>query len=98
MLGTGLIGRFYTMSLQNFRGKDEIKVVCSGQLENAKKFAEEFGIPVTRYVDYKALMGDTSDNIPGVPGIGPKTAATLIATHGKLETLFANIDMCTAPG
>ncbi|HEX9387562.1 MAG TPA: Gfo/Idh/MocA family oxidoreductase [Anaerolineales bacterium] len=45
MLGTGLIGRFYTMSLQNFRGKDEIKVVCSSQLENAKKFADEFGIP-----------------------------------------------------
>ena len=56
-------------------------------------FADDFGIPVTRYVDYKALMGDTSDNIPGVPGIGPKTAATLIATHGKLETLYANIDM-----
>ena len=45
LLGTGLIGRFYTMSLQNFRGKDEIQVVCSGKLENAKKFAQEFGIP-----------------------------------------------------
>jgi DNA polymerase I len=56
-------------------------------------FEEEFGFPVTRYVDYKALMGDPSDNIPGVPGIGPKTAAQLIATHGKLETLYANIDM-----
>ncbi len=56
-------------------------------------FEAEFGLPVTRYVDYKALMGDTSDNIPGVPGIGPKTAAQLVATHGKLETLYANIDM-----
>ena len=40
MLGTGLIGRFYTMSLQNFRGKDEIKVVWSNKLDNAKKFAD----------------------------------------------------------
>src|SRR5215212_9366811 len=45
MLGTGLIGRFYTMSLQNFRGKDEIKIVSSSKLENAKKFAQEFSIP-----------------------------------------------------
>jgi DNA polymerase I len=56
-------------------------------------FQEDFGLPVTRYVDYKALMGDTSDNIPGIPGIGPKTAAQIVATHGKLETLYANIDM-----
>ena len=45
MLGTGFIGRFYTMSLQNFRGKDEIKIVYSSKSENAGKFAEEFGIP-----------------------------------------------------
>lgn len=56
-------------------------------------FEAEFGFPVQRYVDYKALMGDPSDNIPGVPGIGQKTAGQLVATHGKLETLYANIDM-----
>ncbi len=37
MLGTGLIGRFYTMSLQNFRGKDEIKIVCAGQAGKGEK-------------------------------------------------------------
>jgi len=45
LLGAGLIGRFYTMSLLNFRGKDEIKIVCAVTAEEAKKFAEEFGIP-----------------------------------------------------
>jgi len=56
-------------------------------------FAAEYGFPVERFVDYKALMGDPSDNIPGLPGVGPKTAAKLIATHGKLENIYANIDM-----
>jgi len=45
MIGTGLIGRFYTMSLLNFRGRDEIKVACASKHENAAKFAKEFGIP-----------------------------------------------------
>ncbi len=45
MIGTGLIGRFYTMSLKHFRGKDEIVMACSKEEEEAAKFAEEFGIP-----------------------------------------------------
>ena len=44
MLGAGLIGRFYTMSLQNYRGKDEIKVICSADPAEASKFAQEFNI------------------------------------------------------
>lgn len=61
-------------------------------------FAEEFGFSVDRYLDYKALMGDPSDNIPGVAGIGPKTAAKLVATYGHLEQLYANIDMVKPDG
>ena len=53
---------------------------------------EKFGVPPEAVVQVQALMGDTSDNIPGVPGIGPKTAATLIAAHGDLETLYDNLD------
>ena len=45
MLGTGLIGRFYTMSLLGFRGKDEIKVACAATEQDASKFAKEFNIP-----------------------------------------------------
>lgn len=56
-------------------------------------FEAEFGFPVERYVDYKALMGDPSDNIPGLAGVGPKTAAKLISTFGKLEHIYANLDL-----
>ncbi len=43
-------------------------------------------------VDVLALMGDTSDNVPGIPGIGPKTAGTLIAEHGSVEALFERLE------
>ena len=47
--------------------------------------------------DLFALVGDSSDNVPGVPGIGPKTAAELIGVHGSLETLYARIEMIQKP-
>jgi len=50
------------------------------------------GIPPSMVGDILALMGDTSDNIPGVPGIGPKTAAKLIMEYGSIEGLYDNID------
>jgi predicted dehydrogenase len=91
MLGTGLIGRFYTMSLQNFRGKDEIKIVCSNRFENAKKFAEEFGIP--RWTDDMAeaiqdLEIDTF--IVGIPNYLHKKVVLLAAEAGKAI-------LCTKP-
>jgi DNA polymerase-1 len=51
--------------------------------------AERWGVPAERIGDVLALMGDASDNVPGVPGIGPKTAAQLIQEYGDLETLLA---------
>ncbi|MCC2656554.1 MAG: polymerase [Panacagrimonas sp.] len=50
---------------------------------------ERFGVPPERIVDFLALMGDTSDNIPGVPGVGEKTAAKLIAEYGSAENVVA---------
>lgn len=61
-------------------------------------FAEEFGFQVERYLDYKALMGDPSDNIPGVAGIGPKTAARIVSSYGSLEQLFDNLDLVKPDG
>jgi len=53
-------------------------------------FAEEYGITPVQFVDVKALMGDSSDNIPGVAGIGEKTALKLIQTLHDLDTLYAD--------
>ncbi|MGR6860311.1 DNA polymerase I [Aliivibrio salmonicida] len=53
---------------------------------------EKFGVPPELIIDYLALMGDTSDNIPGVPGIGDKTARALLQGVGSLDTLYANLD------
>ncbi len=53
---------------------------------------EKLSILPCQVIDYKALCGDTSDNIPGVKGIGKKTAVKLLETYGDLETIYASID------
>jgi DNA polymerase-1 len=55
-------------------------------------FTEQYGIRPDQFVDMKALMGDTSDNIPGVSGIGPKIAAKLISTYESLDGVYAHLD------
>jgi DNA polymerase I len=50
------------------------------------------GVTPTQYLDYASLRGDTSDNLPGVPGIGEKTAAKLITTYGGLEGVYDHLD------
>ena len=52
--------------------------------------AEKFGVTPGQIIDYLALMGDSSDNIPGVPKVGPKTAAKWLGTYGTLDNLIAN--------
>ncbi|MDR9501493.1 MAG: DNA polymerase I [Desulfurivibrionaceae bacterium] len=52
----------------------------------------KYNIPPELLLDFFALIGDTSDNIPGVPGIGPKTAAKLLTEHGSLDNLLAHLD------
>lgn len=59
---------------------------------NSPEFYEKYGITPDKFVDMKALMGDSSDNIPGVPGIGEKTASKLIAEWGSLDGLYENLD------
>jgi DNA polymerase I len=56
---------------------------------NAPEVVEKFGVEPAQLGDVLALMGDTVDNVPGVPGVGPKTAAKLIVEHGDLEAVLA---------
>ncbi len=53
---------------------------------------ERYGIPPDRYRDYAALRGDNSDNLPGVPGVGEKTAAKLIQQFGSIEGIYEHIE------
>ena len=57
-----------------------------------ESFKEEWGIDPIKVIDLKALMGDTSDNIPGVKGIGEKTALKLLQTYSTLDGIYENID------
>ncbi|GCD53344.1 DNA polymerase I [Acetobacter pasteurianus] len=63
---------------------DPIKQTPVGPTEVETKF----GVPPTKVVDVQALMGDPTDNVPGVPGIGPKTAAALVQEYGTLEAVL----------
>jgi DNA polymerase I len=58
---------------------------------------ERYGVPPDRMVDLLALMGDASDNVPGVPGVGEKTAAHLIETFGSLEEIYRSLDRVDRP-
>ena len=58
----------------------------------------KFGVRPDRVTDKLALMGDSSDNIPGVPGVGPKTADTLLGEFGTLEEILAHVDRIKAKG
>ncbi|MCU0268727.1 MAG: DNA polymerase I [Acidimicrobiales bacterium] len=53
---------------------------------------ERCGVPPGRYVEYAALRGDTSDNLPGVPGVGEKTAAKLVGAYGGIDGIFEHLD------
>lgn len=82
-------------SLQLISEDGRISVLLAGNVEtthyDSAKFREKYGIPPSLFVDVKALMGDSSDNIPGVPGIGEKTALKLIAEYSTIEGLYEHL-------
>lgn len=61
-------------------------------LYTPERFQEEYGFAPPLMVDLKALMGDSSDNIPGVPGVGEKTAMDLVQRYGEIKNIYANLD------
>ena len=80
--------------LQLISDETEVKLLKqSGFIRyNHESFVADYGIEPIRMIDLKALMGDSSDNIPGVKGIGEKTALKLLQEYGSLENLYLNID------
>ena len=85
-------------SLQLIDKNVHVKLVISksGQttatLYTEEVFREEYGFEPKKLIDLKALMGDSSDNIPGVAGVGPKTAKELLAKFGSLDGVYENIE------
>ena len=64
---------------------------------DATYMLEKFGIKAAQYADFKSLTGDSADNISGVPGVGPKTAAQLLNAFGSLDGILANIGQIEKP-
>ena len=85
-------------SLQLIDNNVHVKLVISrpGQttatLYTEEKFRQEYGFAPKRLIDLKALMGDSSDNIPGVAGVGPKTATELLMKFGTLNGVYENLE------
>lgn len=73
---------------------DRVKLVdtMKNRVMDPAGVIEKFGVPPERIVDYLALIGDTSDNIPGVPSVGPKTAAKWLNEYGSLDAIIARAD------
>ena len=76
-------------------GNTEILTIKKGFSDitkfNQKAFEDKYGLEVEQFIDYKALMGDSSDNIPGVAGIGPKAAKELLNEYQTLDLIYENL-------
>jgi DNA polymerase I len=77
-------------------GLDLLDTMKNQRIDRAEVI-EKFGVPPEKVGEVLALMGDTADNIPGVRGVGPKTAAELIVEYGDVEGVIANIDNIRKP-
>ncbi|MBP3582375.1 MAG: DNA polymerase I [Clostridia bacterium] len=71
------------------KGTSDVKIMTEKDLKN------EYGVTPKQFIDLKALQGDTADNIPGVAGVGPKTAQDLIVKYGDLDGIYEHIDEIT---
>ena len=73
------------------QGKTEVEDYLAADVK------ERYQVTPTEFIDVKALMGDTADNIPGVPGIGEKTATKIIVDYGSIENAYAHVDELKPP-
>ncbi len=75
-----------TKVLAPFKGISQMLLYDEGKVE------EKFGVKPSQFVELKALMGDSSDNYPGVSGVGPKTAMTLVTKYGSVQNIYQNLE------
>jgi DNA polymerase I len=77
---------------------DSVRILKPGKRQNdfepmgPAEIAEQFGVPPEQFIDLLTLTGDSSDNIPGARGIGPKTASALLEKYGTLEGIYGHLD------
>ena len=76
---------------QLLRGKDFWWDYARNKQLDSAKVADKFGVPPEAIQDYLGLCGDAVDNIPGVPGVGPKTATALLQEYGSMESVYENL-------
>ena len=90
-----------TLQLATEHVKIRIPKTKQGRTEvedyNADQVKERYGVTPQEFIDVKALMGDASDNIPGVPGVGEKTATKIIEEYHSLENAYAHVDEIKPP-
>ncbi len=84
--------------IEDVDGGGKVRIMATGRgitdtkLYDREAVVDRYGIPPEKIPDFYGLKGDTSDNIPGVPGIGDKTASTLLQEYGDLETVLGSVD------
>lgn len=90
-----------TLQLATEHVKIRIPKTKQGRTEVEDYYAadvkETYGVTPAEFIDVKALMGDTSDNIPGVPGVGEKTATKIVVEYGSIENAYAHVDELKPP-
>ncbi len=90
-------------SLQLISERTQVMLLTSkpgqntGKLYDIPALMERYGVSPKAMIDVKALMGDTSDNIPGVPGVGEKTALSLITQYGSLDGVYEHLEEISKP-
>ena len=97
----GIMGKMVSSDKDLYQLIDNNKIFLYDWVKREDIKEEEciakFGVPPKYFVDFQALIGDSSDNVPGVRGIGPKTASKIILEHHTLEDIYANIDKIGTP-
>ncbi len=97
----GIVGKMVSSDKDLYQLLDDEKIVLYDWVKKKTIGEDEciakFGVPPKYFVDFQALIGDSSDNVPGVPGIGPKTASKIINEYHTLEDIYENIDKIGTP-